>query len=634
MKNNGKSHLNQRVITIFVVLSIVLIAFLTYSDILGYFFTADITFLAIDVGRIQSFDDVVRIFTKQYLSGTPYTDFHNYYRPMSALSFSLDYSIWKLNPFGYHLTDLILHTLVSVLIFFLIRLLTNAKQVTAWLSAVIFTTHPILVETVPANPRRVDIIAALFILLSLFLFLKYFSSDPRKKVFLLLSTFSYVLALWAKEIAIILPVLIFAYPIIFSPGDRSFKSRMAQALKTSLPYFIVTFIVLLWRAYVLQDLIGGAPYFSHTPLTIVKKYFIDLLYPVNFLGLSSNIFLSKTISLIALSSLFVFLLFFRRTIFRVPDLNGGKQMRALKVLLITVLVLSLLGLLVYPWISPYIDQIIQQAYNGDGPRILTDAMKGRQALPLEYYIDKVRNLIINFFAFLFLFSLICSIMIHQRDMIKNSTSSVQVQSVVFLLIWLSLPLGIYVLTRTFADANMYNAVIPFSAILSIMIVESFQSISRKIKENFSASSSYSSPLINIKVVSLILTVGLSISLLAYSPLVRTYGEWKDSGNISQMFLNKLSEKLPTLPNDAVIHIYNFPIGISSYKAMTPHAISVCYIEEAAIKSWINLTIPENYMKVVMLDQSEPAVYPKDLDLEIKKGEDNNVVVKVVFDGNN
>jgi len=40
------------------------------------------------------------------------------------------------------------------------------------------------------------------------------------------------------------------------------------------------------------------------------------------------------------------------------------------------------------------------------------------------------------------------------------------------------------------------------------------------------------------------------------------------------------------------------------------------------------------MKVVMLDQSEPAVYPKDLDLEIKKGEDNNVVVKVVFDGNN
>ena len=92
------------------VLSIALIAFLTYRDILGYFFTATDTLTLIDTSQIRSFRDIVRIFTEPLMNGTIFiVDGGKFYRPISVLSYSLEYSIWQLDPFGYHLSYLILH---------------------------------------------------------------------------------------------------------------------------------------------------------------------------------------------------------------------------------------------------------------------------------------------------------------------------------------------------------------------------------------------------------------------------------------------------------------------------------------------------------------------------------------------
>ncbi len=662
MKNKRKSYFNQRFITIFLVLSIALIAFLTYIDILGYFFTATDSLTLMDTARIQSSGDVVRIFTEPLMSGTRFAENVKYYRPITTLSYSLDYFIWKLNPFGYHLTDQLLHVLVSVLVFFLIRFLTNGKQVIAWLGAIIFTTHPILVESVSATSRRHDIIAALFLLLSLLLFLRYLSTVSHKRNFLLLSVFFYTLALGAKEIAIILPFLIFTYLMTFSFSGKktfkSFKAKVALAVKGCLPYFIVTFMLLAWRIYILQG-IGGHRNRSfevfgiiQSLIHIVPNYSLDLLYPVGFLSSLYNPFPStfeQIGSLMALFSLFIFLLFYRRTIFRIlVDFDEGRLMRFdknqnlrfLKNLLSTIVILSLIGILSYPLISPFINQIIQQAYLGEGPKFLTNAMEGTHTFLVEHYFYVARDLFIKLLSFSLLLSAICLIGIHQRDTIKRFfISSGSGKLVVFLLIWLSLPLSVYLSTLNFSHRNMYISVIPFSAILSVMFVESFQSTIRRtiVGEYHSSCSSCRSSLIKSTVANftiLIIIAGLSISLLACSPLVRTYGEYEDSGKISSMFLYSILGIITELPNDAVIHVYNLPNGISSYEARILHSKEVAYLADYSIKSWLNLNYPNNHMKVVVHSRSRPTLCPSDLDLEIKTEEDGNVVIIVRFDGGN
>jgi len=201
---------NVHIKTGLLVTSIILILFLCWRDIFGYFFTAKDSFTLIETSRIQSTKDIARIFSEPLMNNTKFINKYKYYRPIACLSYSMDYAIWKLNPFGYHLTDFLLHLLVTILIFFFIRLLLNGEQFVAWLSAVVFAIHPTLVEVGPATARRHDILAALFILGSLILVMKQNFSTFHNKSLGFLSVLFYAFALGAKEIAIILPMLVWS----------------------------------------------------------------------------------------------------------------------------------------------------------------------------------------------------------------------------------------------------------------------------------------------------------------------------------------------------------------------------------------------------------------------------------------
>ena len=69
-----------------------------------------------------------------------------FYRPITTTSFALDYSLWGTNPFGYHLTNLLLHILNVILIYFLINRLGGRGL--AFLAALFFAAHPIHTESV------------------------------------------------------------------------------------------------------------------------------------------------------------------------------------------------------------------------------------------------------------------------------------------------------------------------------------------------------------------------------------------------------------------------------------------------------------------------------------------------------
>ena len=88
------------------------------------------------------------IFTNDFW-GTPLSDpeSHKSYRPLTILSFRLNRQIHGLEPLGYHLTNVLLHTSVCLLVLYVL-LRAGIERDTARLAALLFTAHPIHTEAV------------------------------------------------------------------------------------------------------------------------------------------------------------------------------------------------------------------------------------------------------------------------------------------------------------------------------------------------------------------------------------------------------------------------------------------------------------------------------------------------------
>jgi len=135
-------------------------------------FTYDDLALVRDNPRIRSITDLRSIFLSDWWQ--PQTaeqevirrQRDRLYRPLTMFSFALNYAASGLNPFGYHLVNVVLHAAVCALVYrFAQRLLEDHGAAT--LAAVLFAVHPVHCEAVANVVGRAEILAALFMLLGL-----------------------------------------------------------------------------------------------------------------------------------------------------------------------------------------------------------------------------------------------------------------------------------------------------------------------------------------------------------------------------------------------------------------------------------------------------------------------------------
>ncbi len=131
-----------------------------------------------------------------------------YYRPILTLSFMFDAQLGGTSPFIYHLTNIAIHLFASCLLFIFLIKLKYPREPSLFLSLV-FVVHPVLTQAVAWIPGRNDSLMTLFILSSFILFLDFLKTKKWKYYFFHLLFFA--LALFTKESALVLTVIIFIY---------------------------------------------------------------------------------------------------------------------------------------------------------------------------------------------------------------------------------------------------------------------------------------------------------------------------------------------------------------------------------------------------------------------------------------
>lgn len=150
-------------------------------------------------------------------------------RGVSMATFALNYAIGGFNVFGYHLVSVVCHALSAMLLYLLFfhtlqtgRDRTDANAMArsrklALFAALLFAVHPVQTQAVNYIVQRVEILASLFYLLALLLFIKaaVASGRGRRTLLFCLVFASYWLGLCSKEIAITFPVLALLYDYCF-----------------------------------------------------------------------------------------------------------------------------------------------------------------------------------------------------------------------------------------------------------------------------------------------------------------------------------------------------------------------------------------------------------------------------------
>jgi protein O-mannosyl-transferase len=127
-----------------------------------------------------------------------------FWHPLTWLSFMLDYQIYGLNTGGFHMTNVILHILSTLLLFWLFNRMTGEIWKSAFVAA-FFALHPLRVESVAWVAERKDVLSAFFWMLTLCLYV-YYTEKPAIRRYLLV-LFSFVCGLMSKSMVVTLPII-------------------------------------------------------------------------------------------------------------------------------------------------------------------------------------------------------------------------------------------------------------------------------------------------------------------------------------------------------------------------------------------------------------------------------------------
>ncbi|MGE5280022.1 MAG: tetratricopeptide repeat protein [Deltaproteobacteria bacterium] len=182
---------------------IAVLVFVVYSPSLKGPFLWDDEHLVVNNTYLRSWTHVPQILASDIANGAGRE--YDFWRPLQVLSYLVDFTLWKLNPAGYHVVNVLLHLLAASALFWL-GCLIFADERPAVLAALFFAMHPAHTEAVSFVSGRADPLSLAFVLLAYCFLLK---DGTPSRLYFFAGLGAYALALLARESALLLPVLVF-----------------------------------------------------------------------------------------------------------------------------------------------------------------------------------------------------------------------------------------------------------------------------------------------------------------------------------------------------------------------------------------------------------------------------------------
>ena len=275
------------------IILISLITILAYFNILGNGFSFDDRDFFLDWHTVRNSESGLSAFLSinDLLAGELPSHHRGVYRPIRSIFYLLGIQVFGSNPVFYHALAILVHLLITILIYFITRILVtnnNRSLELPFITAAFFASHPIHTEAVTYTAASFDTIGILFFFASFYFYLKAEGSKTQQGITQFLSLIFAFFAFFTYEMTLTLPLLILAYEIIFK--KLNFKN-FTQKASVYLPYLTIIVIYCIIR-FALLKIGNRADYLGDTYLPasnqaklgtieIIFHYLYLLIWPQN-----------------------------------------------------------------------------------------------------------------------------------------------------------------------------------------------------------------------------------------------------------------------------------------------------------------------------------------------------------------
>src|SRR6266487_6089798 len=171
------------------------------------------------ITRGLSVDGVIGAFTHAHAGN---------WHPLTTILHMLDCQLFGLKAGGHHFTNVLLHSIGVVLLFLVLRQMTDGLWQSAFVAA-LFAIHPLHVESVAWISERKDVLSALFFMLTLFAYVHYARAPSVRRYPAV--AFVFALGLMSKPMLVTLPFMLLL--LDYWPLERFEKPSLAKSKSKS-----------------------------------------------------------------------------------------------------------------------------------------------------------------------------------------------------------------------------------------------------------------------------------------------------------------------------------------------------------------------------------------------------------------
>lgn len=563
-----------------------LLGLLAHVESLGHWFTASDTLPLIETSRIASPQDLWIILTKPMLYGTSFVGGGLFYRPVTNLTYAVDYWVWGLNPFGYHLSNLLFHGLAAVAVTLAIRSMTRSDRV-GGLAGALFAVHPLSTDVVPAIARRHDLLMALFGTLALYLFVESLRRSDRRWWYA--TAVAYGLALLSKEMALVVGPLLFLWALSREPSLTD-PDAYVRSFRAVVPMAAVAVAYLAVRVAVLGGIGGytGSSPFSKTRL-IPFEYALALAYPAHALGALRGVSLPLLLALgIAIPAAFLALIGRSARREDLGLVGGG------------LAALAVAGFAAVTALAAY-------------PSLLADVQVQHVSYVGWYAVGLA-----------FVAATTCALAA-ARLLVGERTADAR-RLDLFFVAWLVLPVPLFFVGGQFAFWSAYFFVVPFVTLLSLYLVEMADALPLGDARSVAAAIERT-PDRNRTALALVALL-LLVPSVAASPLLYTDSGWGAVGETSKQTLTSIDERVAAADGNTHVLVNGVATSIKHNPKKLGQGRELMVLQPYTVRSWMRLQGQEN--PVTMGKLWFFYTPPKSVSTDTSTTDDGTLVIQIKY----